>query len=82
MYYTGILYLSFVSVILWLSMVCIGNLSELFRMLKGRLVNCICAGGVFRELDSVMGVIVWLSVIYLGLRVRGMGCVLQGVGQS
>ena len=70
---------------LWFNMVCIGNRSGLFMMLEGGLVRCVCCGsGVVVGFASVLGSSVWLFVINCVLRykVRGCGCLLQGVGQS
>ena len=77
--------MSLVSFDLWFSMVCIGNMSGLFMMLEGGLVRCVCCGsGVVVGFASVLGSSVWLFVINCVLRykVRGCGCLLQGVGQS
>ena len=64
-------------------MVYMGNFSGLFMMWGGGLASCICWGGVvLREFASVLGVIVWLFVIYLVLSVRGGGCLMHGDGQS
>ena len=64
-------------------MVYIGYLSGLFTMLEGGLVGCICCCiDMFRGFIGILGVIVWLFVIYLVFRVRGGGCMLHTFGQS
>ena len=64
-------------------MVYMGNFSGLFMMCWGGLVSCICwGGGVLRRSIGIMGVSVWLFVIYLVLSVRGVGCLMHGVGHS
>ena len=83
LYLRVILYLSFVSFDLWFSMLCMGNCSGLFITLGGGCVCCICLGsGVIAGFSIVLGVNVWLFVIYLAFSVRGCGCILHGFGQS
>ena len=77
-----ILYLSFISFVLWLSMTCMGNLSGLFFMLGGGLGCSGCCGSSgYRVSSGILGVSSLFSVMYRVLRVRACGCLLHVFGQ-
>ena len=78
MVFVVILYLSFVSFILCLSMTCIGNFSGLFFMWGGGLGCSGCGGGGF---SGILGVSSLFTDMYCGLSVRACGCLLHEVGQ-
>ena len=77
-----ILYLSFVSFDLWLSIICIGNLSGFFIILGGGLGwwGC-CGNGGCRGFSCILGVNSLFTDMYCALSVRACGCLLHGFVQ-
>ena len=77
-----ILYLSFVTFDLCSSIVCMGNLSGLFFILRGGFGCWGCCGvdGV-KRFSGIMGVSFMLFDMYFVFSVRARGCLLQGFGQ-
>ena len=73
-----ILYLSFVSIDLCFSIVCMENFSGLFFILGGGLGCTSCVGG---GSSGTLGVSSLFTDMYCGLSVRACGCLLHEVGQ-
>ena len=83
MYVLGMLYVSFVLIVLWDIIVWMGNCNGLFLIIIGGF-NSGGVGGIAGGAGVVgcRGVMVWLSDMYLAWSVRVGGCVGHWGGQS